>query len=220
MSVLSGMKPIQTSFLIHALIMGIFILFVNLDFSMDETIEVPIEIVAPKEAQNLTQIQEKPKVVLKSVNEPVPSDKPVREVFGASRNTLTDESLGDEGVDAKKGNTLSKEVDSTVLSDSDVDSLPTPTEEYLVSVMPSVLSEVRPEYPKEAKDKGLEGAVVMDILIDAEGKVRDAVIIEGPEIFKSGALEAIKKFSFSPAKVDNSAVAVRIRYTLRFELEY
>jgi len=184
-------------------------------------IEVPIEISAPPEVQNLTEVQEKPKVVVKSVNEPEPTATEARQVFGANRNSYTDESVGDdEAVSAKKGNTLAKESDKEVLKDSDADSLPTPTEEYLVSEMPSVLSEVRPQYPPQARAEGLEGAVVMDILIDEKGKVRQASLVEGPEIFRAGALEAIKKFLFRPAQVDGSAVAVRIRYTLKFQLEY
>jgi protein TonB len=123
-------------------------------------------------------------------------------------------------VEAKKGNTLAKEVDQTKLLESDVTSLPTPTEEYLVSEMPVVLSEVRPIYPKEAKEKKIEGAVVLAILIDEQGLVRQVSVIEGPEVFKTGALEAMKKFRFKPAKVDGRPVAVRIRYSLNFKLEF
>jgi protein TonB len=86
--------------------------------------------------------------------------------------------------------------------------------------MPRVLSEVRPAYPKEAKDKGLEGPVVMDILIDQGGKVRQVSVVEGEGLFRTGAIEAMKKFLFKPAMVDGKPVAVKIRYTLRFQLEY
>ena len=182
--------------------------------------EVPIEIYEPKDIQNLAEVKETPKVVLKSVNEAVPDSKPVREIFGASRESYTDETLGKEGVEAKKGNTLAKEVDKTQLLDSDASSLPTPTEEYLVSEMPVPLSGVRPVYPKEARDKQIEGSVAMDVLIDDKGKVRLASVIEGSEIFRASALEAMQKFLFRPAKVDGKPVAVRIRYSIKFKLEF
>lgn len=89
----------------------------------------------------------------------------------------------ESAIAVKKGNTLAKEVDQTVLNDSDSDALPSPTEEYLVSDMPQVLSEVKPVYPKEAKEKELEGSVVMDILIDATGRVRQVSVIEGESLF-------------------------------------
>ena len=147
--------------------------------------------------------------MLKSINQPVPENKPVREVFGASRNTYTDSSAAD-GVEIKKGNTLAKEVDTLKLEESDADSLPTPTEEYLVSDMPVLLSEVRPVYPKEAKEKQLEGNVSLDVLIDDKGNVRQVSVIEGLELFRSGAVEAMKKFKFKPARVDGKPVAVGI----------
>lgn len=215
------LRPWQVSFLFHGGCAGLIVAMSFINFSPTEVYEVPIEISAPQEVQNLTEVKEKPKVILKSVNEPPPEAKPVREIFGANRNSYTDESVGsDEAVDAKKGNTLAKEVDETKLEDSDASSLPTPTDEYLVSEMPVVLTEIRPVHPKEAKDKKIQGSVSMDVLIDEQGLVRQVRIIEGDEVFRSGALEAMKKFRFRPAKVDGKPVAVRIRYSLKFNLEF
>lgn len=215
------LRPWQVSLLYHLFFATIVVGLSYFRVSPVEVYEVPIEVNVPKEIQNITEVKEQPKVVLKSVNEPIPETRPAREIFGANRNSYTDESVGnDEAVEAKKGNTLAKDVDKTVLEDSDAGSLPTPTEEYLVSEMPVVMSEVRPVYPKEAKDKQLEGAVALDVLIDDKGSVRQVNVIEGPEIFRSGAIEAMKKFKFRPAKVDGKPVAVRIRYSLNFELEY
>ncbi len=218
---MTQLRPWQLSFFFHAgLAIGCLVI-VQLKVPTSETIDVPVEIVGPaQEVQNLSEVKDKPKVVLKSVNEPVPESGTKREVFGASRNSYTDESVGAEGVAAKKGNTLAKAADKTVLLDSDADALPTPTEEYLVSQMPTVLTEVRPAYPKEAREKELEGSVVMDILIDAQGKVRDISVVDGDPLFRPGAVEALRKFLFRPAMVDGKSVAVRIRYSLKFQLEY
>ncbi len=217
---LAVLRPWQLSFLVHATLVLAFLLLTFLKLPESEVYEVPIEVNAPQEVQNLTEVKEKPKVVLKSVNEPIPETKPTREVFGANRNSYTDESQGREGVEIKKGNTLAKEVDSTRLEDSDADSLPRPTEEYLVSEMPSVLSEVRPVYPKEARDKQLEGTVALDVLIDEKGLVRQVNVIEGLDIFRQAAINAMKGYKFRPAKVDGKSVAVRIRYSINFQLEY
>ena len=124
------------------------------------------------------------------------------------------------GSNKSDANTLAKEVDTLKLEDSDADSLPTPTEEYLVSDMPVLISEVRPVYPKEAKEKQLEGSVSLDVLIDDKGNVRQVSVIEGQEIFRSGAVDAMQRFKFKPAKVDGKPVAVRIRYSIKFKLEF
>lgn len=197
----------------------VFVILTKVNFSK-EYIDVPIEINAPTEIQNLAEIKDNPKVVLKSVNETKDVNKNAREVFGASRNSYTDESVSENSVEAKKGNTLAKAVDNEILKDSDADSLPTPTEEYLVSQMPMVLTEIKPIYPKEARDKQIEGDVLLDILIDDAGIVRSAIFVEGPTIFKNVAIEAMKKFKFRPAAVDGKPVAVKIRYRLKFELEF
>lgn len=215
------LRPWQVSLLIHLGCVLIFFALTKIQSSNEDTYEIPLAIEVPKEVQNLTKVEEKPQVILKSVNKTEQElvSKKARQVFGAHRDSHTD-SQDKEGIEAKKGNTLAKEADTTVLQDSDSSLLPTPTEEYLVSEMPTVLSEVKPIYPKAARDEKTEGAVVMDILIDGNGRVREAKILEGLEIFRRPAMDAILKFLFRPAKTDGKTVAVRIRYTLNFKLEF
>lgn len=98
--------------------------------------------------------------------------------------------------------------------------LPTATDEFLVSRMPVLVSEARISYPAQAKAAGVEGAVVMDLLIDAQGKVRQVTLLKGPgRGLNEAAMEAIKRFEFKPALVQDKPVAVKIRYTYRFILE-
>lgn len=146
-----------------------------------------------------------------------PKEPERRAVFGQSRKTVTDEA---SDVGTKAGNTVAKEMDDQKLREDDADSLPVPTDEYLVSAMPVLLREYRIPYPEEAKKAGVQGAVVMDILVDAEGKVRQAVLISGPGYgLNEAALAAVKGFEFKPARVQDRAVAVKIRYAYRFVLE-
>jgi TonB family protein len=140
----------------------------------------------------------------------------VHEVFGISPKSVA----SDQGVEVKAGNTVAKAPDQEVLKPGDLDSLPIPSEEYLVTQMPELRSEVRIAYPKESRKKGIQGAVVMDLLIDSFGKVREATLVEGPnEELSAAALSAAKGFQFSAAHIQNKPVAVRIRYTYRFVLE-
>ena len=83
--------------------------------------------------------------------------------------------------------------------------------------MPSVISEAEITYPKGMQR---EGTVVLSVLIDAQGSVRDASIIESLAVeMDAEALRAIKKYRFSPAKIEDVPVAVRIRYAIKFVLE-
>jgi TonB family protein len=215
----------RQSFGIHA---GIALLFLgsvwisNLSFiNKKEILEVPIELTVPDEPAPLKEIEKNRPVVIKSINtskaRAAKKKKVVRQVFGSSKNSMTTKE--EKGIDVKRGNTLAKEVDQKVLNKDDVDTLPTPTEEYLVSQMPQVLSEVRPQYPEDAKAERKEGSVVLSVLVDTEGTVRQVKVIEGEDVFKGPALEAMKKFKFKPATMEGKNIAVRIRYTLRFILE-
>ena len=215
---LQSRSPLQLSLGGHLAI--VFLFFMLLYWSpKKQTYEIPIYS-KPLEDQVIKQEVEKPKVVLKSVNQEAQKvQKSGRQVFGINRKALTAPE-NSSGIEAKKGNTLTKEVDTEVLQDDDPDTLPVPTEEYLVSEMPSVSYEVRPNYPPEAREKSLEGVVTLSILIDADGQVRDIAVVDGPEIFRAGAVSAMKQFRFRPAKVEGQGVAVRIRYKIRFSLDY
>jgi protein TonB len=143
-----------------------------------------------------------------------------RSVFGLSRKSMTAPRTDSAAPDLKAGNTVAKAPDNNPLKPSDADSLPIPTEEYLVTEMPSLAQEVRIPYPPEARQRGIQGSVVMDILIDAEGHVRDAGLLQGPdESLNQAAIKAVRGFVFKPARVDDKPVAVRIRYAYRFVLE-
>src|SRR5262249_5547017 len=147
---------------------------------------------------------------------PKEEPKKPRAVYGASRKSVTSE----EGIDVKAGNTVAKAPDEEKLRPEDADSLPIPTDEYLVTQMPQLASEVRVPYPEEARKRGVQGAVVMDILIDAAGKVREATLVSGPASgLDEAALSAVRGFQFKPARMQDQAVAVRIRYAYRFVLE-
>jgi len=170
--------------------------------------DLDIEIIeAPKAAPLPIQMTE-PK--------PRPAKPVAHEVFGISPKAVA----SDEGVDVKAGNTLAKAPDQETLKPGDLDALPIPSEEYLVTKMPELRAEVRIPYPPESKKKGIQGAVVMDLLIDGLGKVREAILVEGPnQELSAAALAAARGFQFVAAQVKDKAVAVRIRYKYRFVLE-
>lgn len=154
-----------------------------------------------------------PVVQVSNRPKPVPAN-PVKPVFGLSKDTQVDDG---SAVAVKSGNTLAKEIDREKSDNNEA--LPVPAAEFLVTKMPRLRAEVRIPYPPEARAQNIEGAVVMNVLIDETGKVREAVLIEGPgHGLNEAALEAIYRFQFEPAEIDKKPVAVRIRYAYRFVL--
>jgi len=143
------------------------------------------------------------------------SNKKARKVFGVSKKSLTSKRSNAPVV--KRGNTIATAVDQRKLRADDAEELPIPTAEYLVTEMPTVISAAEIIYPKGMQ---LEGTVVLSVLIDVQGRVRAARIITAlAPAMDAEALRAIKKYRFSPAKIEATPVAVRIRYAIKFVLE-
>ena len=86
---------------------------------------------------------------------------------------------------------------------------------------PKARNFVQPEYPPEAKEKGLEGQVTLQLDIDATGSVTGAVVVNpAGNGFDEAALAAAKKLEFTPATRANGQPAPsRILYRFTFKLE-
>jgi TonB family protein len=60
-----------------------------------------------------------------------------------------------------------------------------------------LIKAVAPKYPQEAKDKKIEGDVVLHIEINEQGEVHDPWVISGPKELRDAALEAVKQWKYS-----------------------
>lgn len=77
-----------------------------------------------------------------------------------------------------------------------------------------------PAYPAEALDGGVEGTVVTRILIEKDGSVSDAEVVESlGEPFDASALEAVRQWTFEPATLDGEPVRVNYHITINFKLD-
>jgi protein TonB len=210
--VTARMSPLVISILLHSLLVLCFLLIIKWPEKSLRNIEIEvIEISSPSVSSKTLSLLP---------NQPLPEapKESVRKVFGASRKSLTTNSP--EGVSAKLGNTVAKEEDDLTLQPEDADALPIPVDEILLSRMPSVKTEPKIPYPQEAQKAGVQGRVVLNILIDKDGRVRAAEVISGPGFgLNEAALEGIKRFEFHPAYVGNEAVAVRTRFAYNFFLD-
>ncbi len=75
-------------------------------------------------------------------------------------------------------------------------------------------------YPREAKDQGLEGNVVLQLDIDASGRVTSVTVLNpAGHGFDEAATEAAKQFMFEPALRDGKPIASRILYRYSFSLK-
>lgn len=86
---------------------------------------------------------------------------------------------------------------------------------------PRKLVDVRPVYPQDMRDAGIDGTVSLSALIDAEGKVASVRVTGSPahpELAKA-AVEAVKQWQFSPTLLNGEKVEVLMTVTVGFSLQ-
>ena len=79
---------------------------------------------------------------------------------------------------------------------------------------------IKPEYPKGARQRGEQGDVVLEIRVNAEGLVDDVKVAEssGFAELDEAAVRAAKAAKFSPARSGHAPVVSTARLKLQFKL--
>ncbi len=72
---------------------------------------------------------------------------------------------------------------------------------------PRPIKITRPQYPQEAFVKKIEGVVVVEILINSEGRVVQARVIQSIPLLDKAAIECVYQWRFQPAIKDGRPVA-------------
>ncbi len=86
---------------------------------------------------------------------------------------------------------------------------------------PELVEFVPAEYPPDAEAAGIQGSVVLSVVIGEDGSVREARVLDpGPHpAFGPAALHAVAQFRFKPAEIDGAPAAVEITYRYDFVLK-
>jgi periplasmic protein TonB len=77
-----------------------------------------------------------------------------------------------------------------------------------------------PVYPEVLRADNVAGTVVLSVAIDEKGEVTECTVTNSTDKrFETAAVDAVRKWRFSPAKKDNSPVACRVTLPIRFAAE-
>jgi peptidyl-prolyl cis-trans isomerase A (cyclophilin A) len=92
-----------------------------------------------------------------------------------------------------------------------------------ISLSPGVaagmLAEAHPPiYPAEAKKEGIQGKVVLEAVIGADGQVRDVRVVSGPDLLRQPAINAVESWHYRPYHLNGQPVAVRTAINVIFTL--
>jgi protein TonB len=91
--------------------------------------------------------------------------------------------------------------------------------EYDVAKL-SYTSQVFPVYPEDARIRGLEGIVIVDYVVDKNGKVREVRVLQDPHpMLTKAAVGAIKQWRVKPTIVNGEPVEVIHKLSIIFSLQ-
>ncbi|KMQ51169.1 TonB family protein [Chitinispirillum alkaliphilum] len=106
-----------------------------------------------------------------------------------------------------------------LIDDSEMASYEEESEFYGVDVMPTLKTFINAHYPEHLLREGVEGTVLLELLIDESGLVESVEVVAGADPdFDSSAVRAARDFEFTPAQVQGESVAVLLQYEYHFTL--
>jgi TonB family protein len=161
-------------------------------------------------AQSSVNIASQPSI---GVPEPVPDFQATTTTIGTTDDIA--EALTPVDMDQLRGGAG----DSIVVDESifDIQS-DKPTDLTSVQELPVPIDTPEPVFPDLARTQGVEGKVWVRVLITKEGKVAEAVVVEGNWVLHEAAIAAVKKWTFKPALQQHRPVPVWVEIPLEFSL--
>lgn len=85
---------------------------------------------------------------------------------------------------------------------------------------PAIVRRVEPAYTDDARRDRIAGVVVLEMLVDKTGAVKDAIVLKGlPDGLADAAVAAVKQWAFQPAMLNGEPVDVIFDVTVNFKPE-
>ena len=84
--------------------------------------------------------------------------------------------------------------------------------------LPVPISKVLPEYPPIARMRGIEGQVLLEAIVSADGHIEpDITVVRSVPLLDTAAIDALRKWLFRPAR---DAEGIPLRVTLRVPVRF
>lgn len=83
---------------------------------------------------------------------------------------------------------------------------------------PVITKKVDPRYPEVAKAARVEGMVIVEAVINKQGRVESVSVLRSIPLLDAAAIEAVKQWEFQPAKVNGVPVKCYFTLTVQFKL--
>jgi len=88
------------------------------------------------------------------------------------------------------------------------------------AILPVPISKIIPEYPRIARQRGIEGQVILEAIVGTDGRIEpEVMVIQSVPPFDQATIAALRQWRFRPARGnDGTPVRVSLRVPFRFVL--
>jgi TonB family protein len=83
---------------------------------------------------------------------------------------------------------------------------------------PKLIKKVDPVYPQAAREKGIQGVVILEAKIDESGRVMDAMILRSVPGLDEAAIDAVKQWVYEPMIMEGKPTMALFTVTVNFKL--
>lgn len=84
---------------------------------------------------------------------------------------------------------------------------------------PALLKRVGPEYPELAMRAQLEGVVILEAIVDRQGRVEDVHVLRSIPLLDNAAKAAVRQWQYSPLLLNGQAERFIVTVTVSFKLK-
>jgi TonB family protein len=85
-------------------------------------------------------------------------------------------------------------------------------------VQAKLIKRVSPEYPEEARQKAIQGTVILNVVLRRDGSVTVQNVAEGDPILSPAAIEAVRQWRYVPTVLNGQTVEVQTKISVVFTL--
>lgn len=84
---------------------------------------------------------------------------------------------------------------------------------------PHLIHSVPPVYPRELREQRITGEAMIDLLVTADGEVKDVKVVRATDVrFGDAAAAAVRQWTYAPAQRDGQPVETRMQVPIVFTL--
>ncbi len=81
-----------------------------------------------------------------------------------------------------------------------------------------LLVQTHPVYPQEAKEKGIQGTVMLEATIGRDGKVENLQVLSGEPVLATAAIDAVRNWRYATTLLNGDPIEVVTNINVNFTL--